>query len=145
MCIDYQELNKVTIKNKYLLPWIDDLMDQVRGSKVFSKLDLASGYHQMRVVEDSVPMTAFRTRYGSYEFPVMPFGLSNAPAYFMDLMNWIFSECLNKYVIVFIDDILVYSPDEASHVIYLKRVLELLRGECLIRQVLQISLLEERS
>ncbi|WP_369007437.1 reverse transcriptase family protein, partial [Pseudomonas syringae] len=90
MCIDYRELNRVTIKNRYPLPRIDDLMDQVRGSKVFSKLDLASGYHQMRVEEKSVPLTAFRTRYGSYEFPVIPFGLSNALTYIMDLMNRIF-------------------------------------------------------
>ena len=90
MCIDYRNLNRVTIKNKYPLPRIDDLMDQVRGSKVFSKLDLASGYHQMRVEEKSVPLTAFQTRYGSYEFPVMPFGLSNATKYFIDLMNRVF-------------------------------------------------------
>ena len=101
MCIDYRELNRVTIKNRYPLPRIDDLMDQVRGSKVFSKLDLASGYHQMRVEEASVPLTAFQTRYGSYEFPVMSFGLSNAPAYFMDLMNRIFREYLDDFVIVF--------------------------------------------
>ena len=127
MCIDYRDLNRVTIKNKYPLPRIDDLMDQVRGSKVFSKLDLASGYHQMRVEEKSVPLTAFRTRYGSYEFPVMPFGLSNAPAYFMDLMNRVFRDHLDSFVIVFIDDILVYSKDEASHAIHLRKVLELLR------------------
>ena len=107
MCIDYRELDWVTIKNRYPLPRIDDLMDQVRGSKVFSKLYLASGYHQMRVEEASVPLTAFRTRYGSYEFSVMPFGLSNAPAYFMDLMNRIFREYLDDFVIVFIDDILI--------------------------------------
>ena len=132
MCIDYRELNRVTIKNRYPLPRIDDLMDQVRGSKVFSKLDLASGYHQMRVEEASVPLTAFRTRYGSYEFPVMPFGLSNAPTYFMDLMNWIFREYLDNFVIVFIDDILIYSEDEASHAIHLRKVLELLRKNELV-------------
>ena len=132
MCIDYRELNRVMIKNRYPLPRIDDLMDQVRGSKVFSKLDLASGYHQMRVEEASVPLTAFRTRYGSYEFPVMPFGLSNAPAYFMDLMNRIFREYLDDFVIVFIDDILIYSKDEAFHAIHLRKVLELLRKNELV-------------
>ena len=131
MCIDYRDLNRVTIKNKYPLPRIDDLMDQVRGAKVFSKLDLASGYHQMRVEDPSIPMTAFRTRYGSFEFPVMPFGLTNVPAYFMDLMNRIFQEYLDKFVIVFLDDILVYSPDEASHSIHLQKVLELLRTHVL--------------
>ena len=131
MCIDYRDLNRVTIKNKYPLPRIDDLMDQVRGAKVFSKLDLASGYPQMRVEDQSIPMTAFRTRYGSFEFPVMPFGLTNAPAYFMDLMNRIFQEYLDKFVIVFIDDILVFSPDEASHAIHLRKVLELLRTHVL--------------
>ena len=102
--------------SKYPLPRFDDLMDQVRRSKVFSKLDLASGYHQMRVEEKSVPLTAFRTRYGSYEFPVMPFGLSNAPAYFMDIMNRVFRDFLDSFVIIFIDDILVYSKDEASQI-----------------------------
>ena len=132
MCIDYRELNRVTIKNMYPLPRNDDLMDQVRGSMMFSKLDLASRYHQMRVEEKSVPLTAFRTRYGSYEFPVMPFGLSNAPAYFMDLMNRIFRDYLDDFVIVFIDDILVYSEDEASHAIHLRKVLELLRKNELV-------------
>nr|GFA18200.1 putative reverse transcriptase domain-containing protein [Tanacetum cinerariifolium] len=129
MCIDYRELNKLTIKNRYPLPRIDDLFDQLQGSSVYSKIDLRSGYHQLRVREEDIPKTAFRTRYGHYEFRVMPFGLTNAPAVFIDLMNRVCKPYLDKFVIVFIDDILIYSKDEKEHEEHLKAILELLKKE----------------
>nr|GEU38862.1 putative reverse transcriptase domain-containing protein [Tanacetum cinerariifolium] len=129
MCIDYRELNKMTVKNRYPLPRIDDLFDQLQGSSIYSKIDLRSGYHQLRVREQDIPKTAFRTRYGHYEFQVMPFGLTNAPAVFMDLMNWVCKPYLDKFIIVFIDDILIYSKDEKEHEEHLKAILELLKEE----------------
>ncbi|GKD71762.1 putative reverse transcriptase domain-containing protein [Tanacetum coccineum] len=129
MCIDYQELNKLTIKNRYPLPRIDDLFDQLQGSSVYSKIDLRSGYHQLRVRDEDIPKTAFRTRYGHYEFQVMPFGLTNAPAVFMDLMNRVCKPYLDKFVIVFIDDILIYSRNKDEHANHLRVILELLRKE----------------
>nr|GEY46828.1 putative reverse transcriptase domain-containing protein [Tanacetum cinerariifolium] len=129
MCIDYRELNKITVKNRYPLPRIDDLFDQLQGSSVYSKIDLRSSYPQLRVREEDIPKTAFRTRYGHYEFPVMPFGLTNAPAVFMDLMNRVCKPYLDKFVIVFIDDILIYSKDEKEHEEHLKAILELLKKE----------------
>ncbi|GJX99570.1 putative nucleotidyltransferase, ribonuclease H [Tanacetum coccineum] len=129
MCIDYRELNKLTIKNRYPLPRIDDLFDQLQGSSVYSKIDLRTGYHQLRIREEDIPITAFRTRYGHYEFQVMPFGLTNAPAVFMDLMNRVCKPYLDKFVIVFIDDILIYSKNKEEHERHLKIILELLKNE----------------
>jgi hypothetical protein len=127
MCVDYQSLNKVTIKNKYPLPRIDDLFDQLRGACVFSKIDLRSGYHQLKIRATDIPKTTFTTRYGLYEYIVMSFGLTNAPAYFMYLMNKVFMEFLDKFVVVFIDDILVYSKTVEEHAEHLRLVLQKLR------------------
>ncbi|GKC57538.1 putative nucleotidyltransferase, ribonuclease H [Tanacetum coccineum] len=129
MCIDYKELNMLTIKNRHPLPRIDDLFDQLQGSQYFSKIDLWFGYHQLRVHEDGIPKTAFRTRYGHFEFTVMPFGLTNAPAVFMDLMNRVCRPYLDKFVIVFIDDILIYSRTKEEHEMHLGLILELLKKE----------------
>jgi hypothetical protein len=127
MCVDYRPLNAVTIKNKYPLPRIDVLFDQLAGAKVFSKIDLRSGYHQIKIRPCDIPKTAFSTRYGLYEFLVMSFGLTNAPAYFMYLMNSVFMTELNKFVVVFIDDILIYSKSEKEHAKHLRVVLQCLR------------------
>nr|GEZ81030.1 putative reverse transcriptase domain-containing protein [Tanacetum cinerariifolium] len=129
MCIDYRELNKLTIKNKYPLPRIDDLFDKLQGSSVYSKIDLRSGYHQLRIREEDIPITAFRTRYGHYEFQVIPFGLTNAPVVFMDLMNRVCKPYLDKFMIVFIDDILIYSKNKEEHGEHLKTILKLLKDE----------------
>ena len=127
LCIDYRELNKVTIRNQYPLPRIDDLFDQLQGARVFLKIDLRLGYHQLKIQLEDVPKTTFRTRYGHYEFLVMPFGLTNAPAVFMDLMNRIFRPYLDQFVIVFIDDILIYSGSKEDHEENLRVVLQILR------------------
>jgi hypothetical protein len=127
MCVDYRSLNDVTIKNKYTLPRIDDLFDQMRGVRVFSKIDLRSSYHQMKIRPSNIPKTAFSTRYGLSEFTVMSFGLTNAPAYFMNLMNKVFMEYLDKFVMVFIDDILIYSKNDSDHEEHLRMVLQKLR------------------
>jgi hypothetical protein len=124
MCIDYRSLNEVTVKNKYPLPRIEDLFDQLRGASVFSKIDLRSGYHQLRIQPSNIPKTSFITKYGLYEFTVMSFGLTNAPAYFMYLMNNVFMDYLDKFVVVFIDDILIYSQNEQDHEEHLRKVLQ---------------------
>ncbi|GKB30532.1 putative reverse transcriptase domain-containing protein [Tanacetum coccineum] len=127
MCIDYRELNKLTVKNRYPLPIIDDLFDQLQGSSVYSKIDLRLGYHHLRVHEKDIPKTTFRTCYRHYEFQVMPFGLTNAPAVFMDLINRVCKPYLDEFVIVFIDDILIYSKSKQEHEKHLKLILELLK------------------
>nr|GEY69609.1 putative reverse transcriptase domain-containing protein [Tanacetum cinerariifolium] len=129
LCIDYRELNKLTVKNRYPLLRIDDLFNQLQGSSIYSKIDLRLGYHQLRVREADIPKTAFRTRYGHYEFQVMYFGLTNAPAISMDLMNRVCKPYLDKFVIVFVDVILIYSKNEQEHREHLKLILELLKKE----------------
>ena len=129
LCVDYRQLNKMTVKNKYSLPRIDDLFDQLKSASVFSKIDLRSRYHQLRIKDADVHKTAFRTRYGHYEFLVMPFGLTNEPEAFMDLMNRVFPPYVDHFVVVFIDDILVYSKDREDHDMHLRVVLETLRNE----------------
>ena len=127
LCIDYRQLNRATLRNQYPLPRIDELFDQLQVSQVYSKIDLKSGYHQFKVRENEVSKTAFRTRYGHYEFLVMPFGLTNAPVVFMDLMNRVFNPYLDKFMIVFIDDILVYSGSLEEHAEHPLTVLQILR------------------
>ena len=123
-CVDYRSVNEVTIKNKYLLLRIEDMFDQMKGASVFSKIDLRPGYHQLKIQELDIPKTAFRTRYGLYEYTVMSFGLTNAPTYFMYLMNKVFMEYLDKFVVVFINDILIFSKTKAEHKKHLRMVLE---------------------
>ncbi|RHN78856.1 putative nucleotidyltransferase, Ribonuclease H [Medicago truncatula] len=127
LCIDYRQLNKVTVKNRYPLPRIDDLMDQLVGARVFSKIDLRSSYHQIKVKDEDMQKTAFKTRYGHYEYKVMPFGVTNAPEVFMEYMNRIFHAFLDRFVVVFIDDILIYSKTEEEHVEHLKIALQVLK------------------
>ena len=127
LCIDYRQLNRVTIKNRYPLPRIDDLFDQLRGARVYSKIDLCTSYHQLRVRETDILKTTFRTRYGHFEFTVMPIGLTNAPAAFVDLMHRVFQPYLDQFVVVFVDDILIYSQLEWEHEYHLRIVLQLLR------------------
>jgi hypothetical protein len=127
LCVDFWQLNKVTVKNEYPLPRIDDIFYQLKDAKIFSKIDLISGYHQVRINDEDISKTAFRTRYDHYEFMVVLFGLSNAPVVFMCLMNGVFRDYLDKFVIVFLDDILVYSKSEEEHEKHLRMVLQVLR------------------
>jgi hypothetical protein len=144
LCIDYRQLNKATIKNQYPLPRIDDLFDQMKGATVFSKIDLRSGYHQLRIKEDDIPKTAFKTRFGHYEFTVLPFGLTNAPGVFMSLMNGVFREYLDKFVQVFIDDILIYSRTTEEHDEHLRLVLQCLREHKLYGKLSKCSFYQSR-
>ena len=127
LCIDYRQLNRATIKNRYHLPRIDDLFDQLRGMRVYSKIDLCIGYHQFRVREADIPKTAFRTWYGPFEFTMMPFGLMNDPMTFMNLMHRVFQPYLDRFVVVFIDNVLIYSKYEEDHEGHLRIVLQTLR------------------
>ena len=127
LCVDYRKLNRVTVKNKYPLPRIEDLFDQLNGACYFSKIDIRSGYHQLRVRDLNIPKIAFRMRYGHFEFVVMPFGLTNAPTAFMDLMNRIYRPYLDQFVVVFVDDILIYSKGRAEHEQHLQLALQVLR------------------
>ena len=127
LCIDYRHLNRVTVKNQYSLSRIDDLFDQLRGARVYSKIDIRTSYHQLRVREKDIPKTTFRTRYGHFEFTVMPFGLTNTPVAFMDLMHRVFQPYLDQLDVVFVDDILIYSQSKWEHEYHLRIILQLLR------------------
>jgi hypothetical protein len=139
MCVDYRSLNEVTIKNKYPLPRIDDLFDKMKRASVFSKIDLRSRYHQLKIRELDIPKIAFRTRYGLYEYTMMSFGLTYAPTYFMYLMNKVFMVYLDKFVVVFIDDILIFSKTEEEHERHLRLVLEKLRSNKLYAKFRSVS------
>ena len=127
LCIDYRQLSRVTIKNRYPLPRINDLFYQLRGAQVYSKIDLRTGYHQLRVREADIPKTTFRTRYGHFEFIVMPFGLTNVPETFMDRMHRVFQPYLDHFVVVFLKDILIYSQSEKEHEDHLRIILQTLQ------------------
>ena len=144
MCIDYRALNAVTVKNRYALPRVDELLDRLRGAKYFSKLDLRSGYHQVRIRAEDISKTAFRTRYGHFEFLVLPFGLTNAPATFMHLMNSIFRPYLDDFIIVFLDDILIFSKTLAEHKIHVRKALDLLRRNKLYATAKKCAFFKEK-
>ena len=144
LCVDYRALNKITVKNRYPLPRIDELLDKLVDAKYFTKIDLRSGYHQIRIKKEDTPKTAFRTRYGHYEFLVMPFGLTNAPATFMTLMNDVFHEYLDNFVIIYLDDILVYSRTREEHIDHLRVVLQTLRKHKLYGKISKCEFMKTR-
>lgn len=143
MCMDYRALNKITIKNRFPIPLIDDLLDRLHGAKIFSKIDLRWGYNQVRIHEDDIEKTAFRTRYGHYQFKVMPFGLTNAPATFQNLVQDILRPHLDEFVIVYIDDILIYSQNEEEHTRHVRKVLELLRQHKMYGKITKCEFFKE--
>jgi hypothetical protein len=144
LCIDFRQLNKVTVKNKYPLPRIDDLFDQLKYENIFSKIDLRLGYHQVRIKDEDIRKTAFRTRYGHYEFIVMPFGLSNAPIIFMCLMNDVFREYLDKFVTIILETILIYSKLEEEHEHHLRMMLKVLREHQLYAKLSKCSFYQKK-
>ena len=135
MCIDYRQLNRVTIKNRYPLPRIDDWFDHLRGARVYSKIDLRTSYHQLRVRETDIPKITFRTHYGHFEFTVMPFGLMNTPTAFIDLMHRVFQPYLDQFVIVFVDDNLIYTHSEKEHEDHLRIIFTVAERLSIVRQV----------
>jgi len=143
LCVDYRALNKQTVKNTYPLPRIDELLDRLHGAVIFSKIDLRSGYHQIRVHEFDIPKTAFRTRYGLYEFTVLPFGLCNAPATFMRLMNDIFRDELDRCALIYLDDILIFSPSVEQHLRDIRTILEKLRQHRLYAKLSKCEFLKD--
>ena len=144
MCVDYRALNKITVHNRYPLPRIDELLDRLQGSRFFTKIDLRSGYHQIRMHPDCIQKTAFRTRYGHFEFLVLPFGLTNAPATFMHLMHQIFRKQLDHFIIIFLDDILVYSRTLQDHITHVRKTLQILRQHQLYAKVSKCAFFQHK-